>query len=122
LYPRYLSQLEASKFRVLHAVSGPELADMAVWHSPEIIVSDTHLAWKTYGDEACRLLFNKGMINKTLLIAMSQVRDNDEKWAELCHEFYHKEGIEDLGAKVRLLYEQFLKYPDMPRYKVFPKT
>jgi len=122
LYKRYIAQLKCAEFEVLHARTSMDLMDLVLEHNPEIIVSDTELGIVDYGDQTCGFLLEKGLIDNTLLIAMSSVSDYDGEWKGIAHDFLHKRGITDLGKAVRFRYEEFKKNPNMPRYKVFPKT
>jgi DNA-binding response OmpR family regulator len=121
LIGRYTTELQMEGFTVVHTSKGSDIAKIVEVHKPQIIVSDTQLK-EMDGDTACRSLFEQGKIDKILIIAMSKVLDNDEYWEGLCHAFYQKKKIYDLGRETKFLYEDFRRNPNMPRYKVFPKT
>ena len=138
LYDRYLAELERAGFNVYHTIDGTGIIKIAEEYDIDIIVSDTKLDNHTYGYEACKSLLDDGKLkkkrgidekfksdfpscknNEVFIIGMSTVRSNDEYWIGIAHEFYHKDGIYDLGKTVRCLYDEFQKNKNMRRYKVF---
>ncbi len=135
LAERYERELHAADFNVCTVDNGEELYFSARvfldltshLRGLKMIVSDTKLP-RIDGDMACEEIIKLNgeerfgdEPNKVLIVGMSTIKDNDKKWIGLAHDFFWKGSIDDLGTKVKLLYEQFQRNPDMLRYKVFPK-
>ena len=135
LAERYERELHDAGFNVYTIDNGEELYFSARVYLDltshlrglNIIVSDTKLN-KIDGNAACEEIMRLNgeerfgnEPNKVLIVGMSTLRDNDKKWVGLAHDFFWKGGRNNLGTKVKLLYEQFKLNPNMPRYKVFPE-
>ena len=123
LMRKYKIDLLNSNFEVACATNGSEMEKILRGEKFDIIVSDTDLGVHIKGgDEVCKDLLNKGYLKSTLIIGMSAVRDYDEYWKGIAHDFKYKRGITDLGASVKDIYSKFIKDDNPRRYKEFKKT
>lgn len=124
LIKKYRLDLENSKFEVTCVNNSSDMESILSSEKFDVIVSDTDLGVHVRGgDEVCKDLLNKGYLKDTLIIGISSVRDNDECWKGIAHDFRYKGGITDLGKAVQSNYAKYidaLQSGEEPRrYKEF---